>query len=66
MRCHRGHVNSAGLWNCPECTDPKLDTLRITLPALKVAVGVLRGMGAPSSKAARAASEIERLLEVSK
>jgi primosomal protein N' len=28
MRCHQGHENPAGLWNCPECTDPILNAVR--------------------------------------
>ncbi len=28
MRCHRGHENPVGLWNCPECTDQALDLAR--------------------------------------
>lgn len=31
MRCHRGHVNALGLWNCPRCTDPAMDFLRAHL-----------------------------------
>lgn len=28
QRCHQGHVNPVGIWNCPECTDPILNAVR--------------------------------------
>ncbi len=28
VRCHRGHVTMASLWNCPACTDAILDAVR--------------------------------------
>jgi hypothetical protein len=35
VRCHRGHVTSVGLWNCPTCTDPAMDIVRQLVPMLE-------------------------------
>jgi len=42
MRCHRGHENPAGLWNCPTCTDPILDADRRAEPVAYISPSKLR------------------------
>jgi len=46
MTCHNGHTSIKGLWNCPVCTDPKLDVARILKDACVESLELVESMAA--------------------